>query len=117
MAFYCPICKKSHEEVATVICPDGLGKLKLQRDELLKAADALLGKMGGPDSPIQPVYEDEFIALELLVDRLKGQDVDSIERRRTSKRICKKCKTSSHDYCSEGRCECHCRIKPSEQPD
>lgn len=52
-----------------------------ERDELLKAADALLGKMGGPNSPILEVYHDEFLVLELLVDRVKGMDVESIEKR------------------------------------
>lgn len=43
-----------------------------EKDELLKAADALLGKMGGPDTPIRPEQEEEFLALELLVEKMSG---------------------------------------------
>lgn len=71
------------------------GKARAERDaalrlknELLKAADALLGKMGGPNSPVQPVYEEEFLVLELLVDKLNGPDVESIEQRASDKRKC-----------------------------
>lgn len=54
---------------------------ELQKSELLKAADALLGNMGGPNTPVCPEYEDEFVALELLVDSLQGNSVEDIEKR------------------------------------
>lgn len=56
---------------------------ELEKDELLKAADALLGKMGGINTPVCPEYEDEFLVLELLVDKLNSNDVESIEKRLT----------------------------------
>ncbi len=86
----------------TVLCgahqaaiSDAVEVANLQKNELLKAADDLLGKMGGPNSPVMPVYADEFLAMELLVDRLNGNDVESIEKRATEKRKCD-CKLSAY---------------------
>jgi len=48
-------------------------------NRLLKAAEALLGKMGGLETPILPQYEDEFIELEILVDELRASSSNKKE--------------------------------------
>ena len=100
--------READPEVECFACTsEELRQTKLQKDELLKVADALLGKMGGRNSPVQPVYEDEFLALELLVDRLNGNDLDSIEKRKCSPHIhanpSASCRFSAEGHCMEPR--------------
>ena len=71
MAFW---CVKHGREIKDCIW-EAHAALKPKFDELLKAADALLGHMGGPHTPVCPEYEDEFVRLELLVAHLKGTDI------------------------------------------
>ena len=59
-----------YAKVAIAGCALKIEELELQYGRLLKAANDLLGKMGGPDTPINPIWEDEFIELDVLLGEI-----------------------------------------------